>query len=226
MKTTLALKELKRDPQKAINLNKKPLKKMAQLGRTVEKDSDSVLYVMDETGLRTESDNRRTWSQVGVSPVLESNGSHQGLNIIGATEITKKFDTIADIYPASKSITNIEIQAFMESLLELNEGKKVYLVMDNAATHNNAKIQEFWNNHKDRLVLINTPTYSPQLNPQENIWNYLKNKIFTIGARENIDVLYDEVEYLYSQMNEDINLIMSIVNYRNYYLDFPDDWET
>lgn len=42
--------------------------------------------------------------------------------------------------------------------------------MDKEATHNNAKIQEFWNN-------------------QENIWNYLKNKIFTIGAREYIDVL-------------------------------------
>lgn len=199
---------------------------MAHLGNTVENDSESVLYVMDETGLRTESDNRRTWSRVGVSPVLESNGSHQGLNIIGATEITKNFDTIADIYSAKQSITCTEIQAFMEHLLERNEGKKVYLVMDNAPTHNNAKIQEFWDNHKDRLVLINMPTYSPQLNPQENIWNYLKNKIFTIGARKNIDVLYDEVEYLYGQMNADINLIMSIVNYRNYYLDFPNDWET
>jgi len=57
---------------------------------------------MDETGLRTESENRRSWSPIGLSPILESNGSHAGLNIIGATEITKNFDTVSDIYSVQK----------------------------------------------------------------------------------------------------------------------------
>ena len=149
---------------------------MIDLVSIVENDSESVLYVMDETGLRTESDNRRSWSPVGVSPILENNGSHEGVNIIGATEITKNFDTIADIYSAKQSITSAEIQNFMEQLLERNPNKKVYLVLDNARTHNNGKIQGFWESNKERLVLINTPAYSPQLNPQENIWNLLKNK--------------------------------------------------
>lgn len=70
---------------------------MIDLTLTVENDSNSVLYVMDETALRTESDIRRTWSPVGVFPILESNGSHQGVNIIGATEITKNFDIVADV---------------------------------------------------------------------------------------------------------------------------------
>lgn len=41
------------------------------------------------------------------------------------------------------------------------------------------KYKILWNENKGRLVLINMPTYSPHLNPQENIWNFLKNKIFT-----------------------------------------------
>jgi transposase len=195
---------------------------MIDLVSTVENDSESVLYVMDETGLRTESDNRRSWSPVGVSPILESNGSHEGVNIIGATEITKNFDTIADIYSAKQSISSAEIQNFMEQLLERNPNKKVYLVLDNARTHNNGKIQGFWETNKERLVLINTPAYSPQLNPQENIWNLLKNKIFNIGARENIEVLFDEIAALYDQFNEDKELIKSIVYARNYYYELPD----
>ena len=142
---------------------------MIEITLTVENDSDSVLYVMDETALRTESDNRRTWSPIGVSPILESNGSHQGVNIIGATEITKNFDTIADIYDATHTIKSKEIKDFIIELLERNSGKKIYLVLDNAKTHNNHEIQEFWSKNTDRLVLINTPVYSPQLNPQENI---------------------------------------------------------
>lgn len=196
---------------------------MAELASIVENDSDSLLYVMDETGLRTEADNRRSWSPIGVSPILESNGSHEGVNIIGATEITKNFDTIADVYSARQSITSDEIQSFMEHLLERNPTKRIYLVLDNARTHNSAKIQSFWKENKERLVLINTPPYSPQLNPQENIWNLLKNKIFNVGARENIDVLFDELAALYNQFNEDKVLIKSIVYYRNYYYEFPDE---
>ncbi len=193
---------------------------MQQITLTVENDSESVLYVMDETGLRTESDNRRSWSPIGVSPILESNGSHEGLNIIGATEITKQFDTVADVYSAKHTITNQEIQIFMEHLLDINPDKKVYLVLDNASTHNNGKIQAFWAEHKDRLILINTPTYSPELNPQENIWNLLKNKIFRIGARESIDQLFDDVSDLYDYFNQHKELIMSVVAARNYYFNF------
>lgn len=113
---------------------------MIEITLTVENDSDSVLYVMDETALRTEFDNRRTWSPVGVSPILESNGSYQGVNIIGATEITKNFDTIADVYDATHTIKGKEIKDFIIELLERNPGKKVYLVLDNAKTHNNHEI--------------------------------------------------------------------------------------
>jgi len=46
--------------------------------------------------------------------------------------------------------------------------------MDNARTHNCVGMQNYLNS-KENLVLINLPTYSPDLNPQENIWNRLKN---------------------------------------------------
>ncbi|NRX46120.1 hypothetical protein [Clostridium beijerinckii] len=45
---------------------------------TVENSSDCVLYSLDETGLRTESDIRRSWSQIGVSPILESKQLSRG----------------------------------------------------------------------------------------------------------------------------------------------------
>lgn len=190
---------------------------MIETTQSVENDSNAVLYVMDETGLRTESDNRRSWSPKGLSPILESNGSHAGLNIIGATEITKNYDTISDVYSADHSITNVEIEAFMDHLLELNPNKKVYLVLDNAPTHNNKKIQSYWSKHTEQLVLINTARYSPQLNPQENIWKLLKDKIFSTKARADIDDLYNDVLNLYKHLNEYKDIIKSIVNPRNYY---------
>ena len=115
---------------------------MTTLTLSVENDSNALLYVMDETALRTESDIRRSWSPVGESPILESNNSHEGVNIVGATEITKKFETVCDVYPAEQPITGLEIEEFIKYLLNHNPDKKIYLVLDNARPHNNHKIQE------------------------------------------------------------------------------------
>jgi len=184
---------------------------------TVENSSDCVLYSLDETGLRTESDIRRSWSRIGVSPILESNNSHEGINIIGATEISKNFDTIMDAYPAKHSIKSHEVEVFLERLLKIHVGKKVYVLLDNAKFHTSRIIQDFADAHSEELFLINTPRYSPVLNPQENIWNKLKNCIFSTSAFISIDELFESVNSIYIHLNEDFNMVKSLVYARNYY---------
>lgn len=191
---------------------------MKTLLPTVENSSECVFYAMDETGLRTESDIRRTWSPVGISPVLESNNSREGLNLIGATEITKSFDTVIDAYSASQMITSEEVKSFLERLLDINVGKKVYVLLDNAGFHVSKAMQAFADAHKDELFLINTPRYSPKLNPQENIWNKLKNCVFSTSAYPSIDELFESIKSVYYHFNEQKDMIRSLVYARNYYL--------
>lgn len=190
---------------------------MRALLPTVENSSDCVFYALDETGLRTESDIRRTWSQIGKSPILESNNSHEGLNLIGATELTKNFDSIIDVYSAKQSITSREVKTFLERLLHINENKKVYVLLDNAKFHVSKEMQAFADEHSDDLFLINTPRYSPMLNPQENIWNKLKNCIFSTSAYISIEELYESVKLIYDHFNKDIEMIKSLVYAKNYY---------
>ncbi|NRT59698.1 MULTISPECIES: transposase [Clostridium] len=45
----------------------------------------------------------------------------------------------------------------------------------------------------EELFLINTPKYSLVLNTQENIWNKLKNCIFSTSDFISIDELFDSV---------------------------------
>lgn len=108
---------------------------MSLLLDTVESSSDSVIYAMDEAYIQLESQNRRSWSVKGISPILEKNTPHTGVNIIGASKIHDSFETFADIYPFGHSITNVEVRNFFDYLLKINEGKKVYMLMDNAGFH-------------------------------------------------------------------------------------------
>lgn len=190
---------------------------MEKLLDTVENSSKTVLYALDETYIRVESNNYRSWSPLGEAPVLEKNGCHKGLGIIGATEISNKFDTIADVYSNKHYLSSIEVQEFLAHLLEINKGKKVYVIMDNAKMHTAHCIDNFAFIHKKNLKIIYLPPYSPELNPQENIWSKVKNLIYTLNSRNSIDKLFDDLVSLYDKLNSNDFSLKSLVCARNYY---------
>lgn len=70
---------------------------MTTLLDTVGDASDAVIYAMDETYVRLESQNRRSRSSKGIFPILERNNPHIGVNIVGASQIHGSFETFTYI---------------------------------------------------------------------------------------------------------------------------------
>lgn len=171
---------------------------------------------MDETSVRVESDNRRSWSPVGEPPILVKNGCKKGINIIGSTCILNNFHTVNDVYDAKKSITSVEIEAHLEHLIELNPNKKILVFMDNAPTHKSVKIQAFYQKNKDTLEVILLPRYSPYMNPQENIWHYLKESLFRPSDRATIVELMQDTEALFTELNSNPQKIRSLAYARSF----------
>jgi transposase len=184
---------------------------------TVENSSNTVLYALDETYVRQEPTNYRSWSPVGQPPVIERNGSHAGLNLVGATEISKNFDSIADVYSNKRTITSNEIQIFLTRLIEMNKGKKIHVIWDNAKTHASISMDIFLESHKKELIMHNLPVYSPELNPQENIWSILKERLHRPKARRTAEQLFDDVCLIYESFNTNANALISEISARNYY---------
>lgn len=189
---------------------------MPQVLDSLEASSDTVLYALDETSVSTEPVNRYSWSEVGHPPVLEHNGSHEGVHLIGATEVLKNFDTVVDAYPGDRSITGAEIQTFLERLLEINPGKKITILWDNAKIHLNERIQRFWEEHREHLSFINLPRYCPDMNPQENVWNRLKALLYKPSARENIFELVQDIYEIYNELNSNIFQVRSLASARSF----------
>jgi len=48
------------------------------------------------------------------------------------------------------------------------------------------------------------------MNPQENIWNYLKNRIFKPSSRSCIEELILDTKNIFDELNSDINRIESL----------------
>lgn len=183
---------------------------------SLEFSSDTTVYALDETKICVESDNRSSWSPVGHPPILEKNGSHDGINMIGSTCILNDFHTVNDVYSSGKSITSEEVVSHLEHLININPGKKVVVFLDNAKFHTSAAIQEFYIGKKDVLKLIFMPRYSPKMNPQEHIWNYLKSKLYKPAARACIEELILDIKNIFDELNFNPDKIRSLAYARNY----------
>jgi transposase len=66
-------------------------------------------------------------------------------------------------------------RAFLQGLLKRRaRGKKMVVLIDNAAYHHAAVLEEWLWGRRDRLQLLFLPPYSPELNPIERVWKLLR----------------------------------------------------
>ena len=71
----------------------------------------------------------------------------------------------------------ISAALFIEFLRRLitNYPRKIFLVVDGFPAHKAKVVQHFLASVKDRIRLFFLPPYSPEINPDELVWNDVKN---------------------------------------------------
>ena len=76
---------------------------------------------------------------------------------------------------------------FLERLLEIHPRRRLWIYLDNPPVHK-SKVLKKWIAGHPRVVLKPLPRYSPDINPQEQWWNYeraklLNNRYFPTNRR-------------------------------------------
>ena len=72
-----------------------------------------------------------------------------------------------------KSINSQSFIRFVELIIEVNQGKKIALFLDNCSAHRSKLVKQFFADN-DILSVFNLP-YCPQYNPIEVFWSVVKN---------------------------------------------------
>ena len=82
--------------------------------------------------------------------------------------------------------SRVKTDVFIEFLKRLihNAERTIFLIVDGHPVHKSKSVARFVESLKDRLQLFFLPSYSPELNPDERVWNDLKNN--AVG-RKRID---------------------------------------
>ena len=128
------------------------------------------VFFGDEAGVRSDHHSGKTWGKKGKTPIVMTTGARFGLNIISCVSAQGEFRFMT-------FNGKFNAKMFLEFLKRLIAGSKsmIFLIVDGHPTHKAKIVNKFLDNNKDKIRLFFLPPYSPELNPDEPVWNDLKN---------------------------------------------------
>jgi transposase len=133
------------------------------------KKEGATIYFQDESGIRSDFHAGTTWALKGKTPVIEATGARFGLNMVGA--ITPRGQMHFMIVEGS--VNSPKIIEFLKRLMHGHDNK-VFLIWDGHPTHKSKVVKDCVATFNGRLEIFLLPSYSPDLNPIEQLWNHTK----------------------------------------------------
>lgn len=179
-----------------MNLRKKNLKKNLQ--RKHKENPDIPIYFFDEARFGTNSKHGLGWYKKGSrTPVLTKLG-FKCFYLYSATNHISG-DAFSLIIP---NVDKLCMQVFLEEFAKHTK-QKVMLVMDGAGWHKGLACP-------DNIEIIYLPPYSPELNPVERLWQFVKDAVLKNKIYNCLTVLEDVVSDFINTIS--IKTIQSVCN--------------
>jgi transposase len=128
------------------------------------------IYFGDEAGIRSDYHSGTTWGIRGKTPIVSTTGARFSLNLISAvTRLGQmRFMVVKGRVGAPVFL------AFLKRLIH-NAARPIFLIVDGHPVHKAKMVKKFLDTNPERLRLFYLPPYSPELNPDEYVWNDLKH---------------------------------------------------
>lgn len=139
--------------------------------REMAKEAGGEIWFGDESAVRSDYHSGTTWGVKGQTPVVKKTGQRFKFNLLSV--INNKGEMR---FMLTESMVNKEL--FIEFLKRLVSGQKkpVFLVLDGHPVHRSRAVKEFAASTDGNLRIFYLPAYSPQVNPDEQVWNNVKHQ--------------------------------------------------
>jgi transposase len=131
------------------------------------------IFYQDEVGFQTEGTLAYTWGVRGPSTTITNYGRHGRINLIGALELgTGLFYGVQTTF----NVNAMRFRRFIGHLKRELRTDKILLICDNARFHQAKWLTAWTETQKEWLQLAFLPAYSPDFNPIERLWRWMKTE--------------------------------------------------
>jgi transposase len=167
-------------------------------------EEKATLVFADEAGFNLLPSVVRTWAPVGQPPVLRTPCKYEHLSV--ASAVTSDGRVLSRI--RESNFKGDSIVDFLKHVLR-NVAGKVILIWDGASIHCGQAVKDFLRSGGcERLHLMRLPGYSPELNPDEHVWGWLKKELGNVCCL-TLDELRHELRLKLRQLRRRPDLIFS-----------------
>ena len=127
------------------------------------------LSFQDEARLGRMARIRRCWAPAPLRPVVANGYEREFTYVYGAVSpLTGQLD-----WSLSEKMNTTQMNGFLGQVSQAHAQEFIILVLDGASSHKSHDLVV-----PENIRLIRLPGYSPELNPQEHIWDEVREKAF------------------------------------------------
>lgn len=162
------------------------------------------VWFTDEARVGQQGTITRVWAKRGSRPRARRDRRYEWAYLFGA--ICPERSTGAAII-----MPEVNIEAMNEHLAEISRhvsvGAIAVLVLDAAGWHTSPRLRL-----PDNIVLLPLPAYSPELNPVENVWEYLRANFLSHCVWDTYEAILDACQSAWNKLMQMPERIASITS--------------
>lgn len=148
---------------------------LKKIQKIVIKESNKLILFFDESRFGTHSKVSHGWFEKGIRSTVSVNLGYKNFYVYSAVSSLTGYNFSLILPQVNTNNMNIFLNRLSKSL----KNQKAILIMDSASWHKSRALKV-----PSNIEIIHLPAYSPELNPTEKLWQYikshvLKNKLYT-----------------------------------------------
>lgn len=163
------------------------------------------VWVQDEARFGQKGSLTRVWARCGSRPRAPKQTQYQSLYLTGA--VCPATGAAAAILTPIIN-TDVFNRFFDELATQIPDGVHAILILDQAGYHVSRQLRV-----PENITLLYLPPYSPELNPMENLWHFLRSHYWSNRVYQDYAALLDAATHAWRTLCLAPTRISSICNF-------------
>jgi transposase len=132
---------------------------------------DAEISFGDEAGIDLRERSGKTWGAIGKPPKVAVTGKRGRYNVLSVISPQGSLN----YWVTDQNIKAIVYIFFLQKLIA-GRKRPIFLIVDRASYHTARLVREFIWHHRRKIRLFYLPSYSPEINTDEHVWEEIKDK--------------------------------------------------
>ena len=161
------------------------------------------IWFQDEARVGQKGTHAYIWAPIGSRPLMVRDNRHDSAYIFGAICPDRAVGAAIIMPEVNADAMGHHLKAIAA---QVAPGADAVLICDGAGWHQTGRRLR----GPDNITLLSLPPYSPELNPMENVWHYLRENILCSRVWHTYDDIVEACSIAWRFLTDDPQRIRSI----------------